>query len=108
MDRIFLAALFKGFPVPSTFGQSSFSNPVLSKRRAFDDARRQIIDAMIALGTVNLTVLQLATHIGSEITSQMLSHHMKRLQTEGVVRRETKKGKAVNGGQRPTLWSLVK
>ena len=108
MDLILHAALFKGYWIPPTFGQSSFTNPVLSKRRQFDDARRQVIDAMIQLGQVNLTVLQLSTHIGNEVTSQMLSHHMKRLQMEGIVRRETKKGKAVNGGQRPTLWSLVK
>ena len=108
MDLILHAALFKGYWIPPEFGQSSFNNPVLSRRRAFDDARRQIIDAMIALGQANLTVLELSRQIGNNITSQMLSHHMKRLQLEGVVRRETKKGKAVNGGQRPTLWSLVK
>lgn len=107
MDRIFLDALFKGYPIPKEFGQETHANLMRAQRRVFNDARRQIIDAMIKLGKGNLTVLELATHIGDEVTHQMVLHHMKQLQRHGVVRRETRKGKAVKGGQAPILWSLV-
>lgn len=108
MDRIFLDALFKNYWIPPTFGKSTFIAHARVQRRAFNNARKQILDAMIALGHANLTILELATHIGGEITAQMVSHHMKRMQADGLVRREKRKGKPVKGGQAPALWSLVK
>lgn len=108
MDRIFLDALFKNYWIPPTFGQTTFAQQVRTQRRAFNNARKQILDAMIALGQTNLTILELATQIGNEITAQMVLHHMRRMQIDGLVRREKKVGKPTKGGQAPTLWSLVK
>ena len=110
MDMILHAALFKGYPIPPTFGQGqTFASIRAVRRRPVNDLRKQIIDAMIALGGKGITIAQIKSKIdmGDALTHQMILHHMRAMHEASLVKRNKNGKHPKSGGQAPSVWSLV-
>lgn len=108
MNPILHSALFKGYPIPPTFGaEPPLPETETVRSSKIKNARELILDAARSLRS-RFTSSEIVEASGGVLYINLVNRHLERMLEEKLVKRSGWASVSRVGGQRSRLWSLVK
>jgi hypothetical protein len=107
MNLILHSALFKGYPIPPTFGaEPPLCDLETTRSKRIDDARSIILEAMRSIGA-RCTTSEIVEASGGVLYINLVNRHLERMADEKLVKRAGWASIRPQGGQRSRLWRIA-